>query len=115
MVLPHFCLAQARTALRRLAAKLDALSHYSFAPRPVVEDMEIRANVPALAMEDVAPQVKIDLTTLRGFCLSASISVDPLKSWCLRFSVDAQHGGNVAICKCSSCLCFDCTATAALS
>ena len=46
-----------RTALRRLAAKLDALSHYSFAPRPVVEDMAIRADVPALAMEDVAPQV----------------------------------------------------------
>ena len=51
---------QARTALRRLAAKLDALSHYSFAPRPVVEDMAIRADVPALAMEDVAPQVRHD-------------------------------------------------------
>ncbi len=82
---------QARIALRRLAAKLDALSHYSFAPRPVVEDMAIRADVPALAMEDVAPQV-------RRSRLSSSVvwshwadsetcgSADSCKCACLRMS-----------------------------
>ncbi len=42
---------------QELFAKLDALSHFHFAPKPVVEDMAVRAEVPALAMEEVAPQV----------------------------------------------------------
>eukprot|EP00898_Chlorokybus_atmophyticus_P002475 jgi/Chlat1/3228/Chrsp22S03507 len=35
--------------------ELDALSHYHYAPKPVIEDMAVRADVPALALEEVAP------------------------------------------------------------
>ena len=43
--------------LKSLFARLDALSHFHYAPKPIIEDMRVRAEVPALAMEDVAPQV----------------------------------------------------------
>ena len=49
--------AEARLVLRSLFAKLDALSHFHFAPKPVVKDMTVQKEVPALAMEEVAPQV----------------------------------------------------------
>ncbi|KAK9835328.1 hypothetical protein WJX81_002321 [Elliptochloris bilobata] len=48
---------EARALVAALTARLDALSHFHFAPRPVVEDLTVRADVPALAMEEVAPQV----------------------------------------------------------
>ena len=48
---------EARALTRALFAKLDALSHFQYAPKPVIEDLSIRADVPALAMEEVAPQV----------------------------------------------------------
>ena len=44
--------------LQALFARLDALSHFHFAPKPVVEDMAVRAEVPALALEEVAPQAR---------------------------------------------------------
>ena len=50
---------EACALLKALFLKLDALSHFSFAPKPVVEDMAVRADVPALAMEEVAPQVTV--------------------------------------------------------
>lgn len=50
--------AEARGLLKALFLKLDSLSHFSFAPKPIVEDMAVRADVPALAMEEVAPQVR---------------------------------------------------------
>ena len=49
--------AEARMLTRELFAKLDALSHFQYAPKPVIEDLSVKANVPALAMEEVAPQV----------------------------------------------------------
>ena len=48
---------EARMLLKSLFARLDALSHFHYAPKPIIEDMRVRAEVPALAMEDVAPQV----------------------------------------------------------
>ena len=48
---------EARALTRALFAKLDALSHFQYAPKPVIEDLSIRTDVPALAMEEVAPQV----------------------------------------------------------
>ncbi|KAK9841258.1 hypothetical protein WJX74_002726 [Apatococcus lobatus] len=48
---------EARMLLKSLFARLDALSHFHYAPKPIIEDMQVRAEVPALAMEDVAPQV----------------------------------------------------------
>lgn len=38
-------------------AKLDALSHFSFTPQPTVEEVSVKADAPALMMEEVAPQV----------------------------------------------------------
>lgn len=48
---------EARALLKALFVKLDALSHFHYAPKPVVEEMAVVSEVPALAMEEVAPQV----------------------------------------------------------
>ncbi|KAJ1863788.1 U3 snoRNP protein [Coemansia sp. RSA 2703] len=40
---------------RNLFAQLDALSHFHFAPRPAVADIEIRTSAPALQMEEKLP------------------------------------------------------------
>ncbi|TVU50780.1 hypothetical protein EJB05_02170, partial [Eragrostis curvula] len=45
----------ANSLFKRICLKLDALSHFHFAPKPIIEDMSIQANVPALAMEEIAP------------------------------------------------------------
>ena len=50
--------AEARALVAALTTKLDALSHFHFAPKPVVEDLAVRADVPALALEEVAPQAR---------------------------------------------------------
>ena len=47
---------EARLLWAALAPRLDALSHFVHAPKPVVEDLSVRpADLPALAMEEVAP------------------------------------------------------------
>ncbi|KAJ1723828.1 U3 snoRNP protein [Coemansia erecta] len=40
---------------RNLFTQLDALSHFHFAPRPAVADIEIRTSAPALQMEEKLP------------------------------------------------------------
>jgi len=35
--------------------KLDALTHFHFAPKPVVEDLNVRSDVAAVVMEEAAP------------------------------------------------------------
>ncbi|TVU50756.1 hypothetical protein EJB05_02145 [Eragrostis curvula] len=45
----------ANSLFNRICLKLDALSHFHFAPKPIIEDTSIQANVPALAMEEIAP------------------------------------------------------------
>ncbi|KAG6514297.1 hypothetical protein ZIOFF_024647 [Zingiber officinale] len=47
--------SMAAMLFKKIPLKLDALSHFHFAPKPVIEDMSIQVNVPALAMEEVAP------------------------------------------------------------
>uniref|UniRef100_A0A7S3DYA6 U3 small nucleolar ribonucleoprotein protein MPP10 n=1 Tax=Entomoneis paludosa TaxID=265537 RepID=A0A7S3DYA6_9STRA len=45
-----------KTLFANLCSKLDALSNYHFAPRPVAEEAEVRAVAkPAIAMEEVLP------------------------------------------------------------
>ncbi|KXZ52911.1 hypothetical protein GPECTOR_8g29 [Gonium pectorale] len=47
--------AEARAMFKALSFKLDALSRLHFAPKPVVEDMTVRSEVPAIAMDEAAP------------------------------------------------------------
>ncbi|KAH7440693.1 hypothetical protein KP509_03G006200 [Ceratopteris richardii] len=49
---------------KALCVKLDALSHFHFTPKPVIEDMAVRQDVPALAMEEVAPLMVSDAQML---------------------------------------------------
>ncbi|KAM4107340.1 hypothetical protein ACJW30_04G135400 [Castanea mollissima] len=55
---------EASMLFKKLCLKLDALSHFHFAPKPVIEDMSIQANVPALAMEEIAPVAVSDAAML---------------------------------------------------
>ncbi|KAG6510368.1 hypothetical protein ZIOFF_028378 [Zingiber officinale] len=55
---------KATMLFKKISLKLDALSHFHFAPKPVIEDMSIQVNVPALAMEEVAPLVASDAAML---------------------------------------------------
>ncbi|KAG6509699.1 hypothetical protein ZIOFF_027699 [Zingiber officinale] len=55
---------EATMLFKKICLKLDALSHFHFAPKPVIEDMSIQVNVPALAMEEVAPLAVSDATML---------------------------------------------------
>lgn len=58
---------EAKNLMKELFGKLDALSHFHYAPKPVIEEMQVRADVPALAMEEVAPQVGM----LAIYCVAA--------------------------------------------
>ena len=49
--------SECRILLKSLFAKLDALSHFHFAPKPIIKEMSVQKEVPALAMEEIAPQV----------------------------------------------------------
>ncbi|XP_078177792.1 U3 small nucleolar ribonucleoprotein isoform X2 [Carex rostrata] len=55
---------EAEMLFKKICSKLDALSHFHFAPKPVIEDMSIQANVPALAMEEIAPIAVSDAAML---------------------------------------------------
>lgn len=48
-------LQEAKQLFGELCGKLDALSHFHFAPKPVVEELVVKAEVPALAMEEALP------------------------------------------------------------
>lgn len=55
---------EATGLFKALCIKLDALSHFHFTPKPVIEDMAVRSDVPALAMEEVAPLMVSDAQML---------------------------------------------------
>ena len=64
---------EARNLMKDLFGKLDALSHFHYAPKPVIEEMQVRADVPALAMEEVAPQVSNAVPVLGWAVLCCAI------------------------------------------
>ena len=47
-----------RALTQALFAKLDALSHFHYAPFKPAEDLSVRPDVASLAAEEVAPQVR---------------------------------------------------------
>ncbi|KAG6486936.1 hypothetical protein ZIOFF_055517 [Zingiber officinale] len=55
---------EATMLFKKISLKLDALSHFHFAPKSVIEDMSIQVNVLALAMEEVAPLAVSDAAML---------------------------------------------------
>ncbi|KAI9152845.1 hypothetical protein LWI28_002044 [Acer negundo] len=55
---------EASMLFKKLCLKLDALSHFHFTPKPFIEDMSIQMNVPALAMEEIAPIAVSDAAML---------------------------------------------------
>ncbi|CAK8563028.1 unnamed protein product [Lathyrus sativus] len=55
---------EASILFKKICLKLDALSHFNFAPKPVIEDMCFQTNVPALAMEEIAPVAVSDAAML---------------------------------------------------
>ncbi|CAI8609906.1 unnamed protein product [Vicia faba] len=55
---------EASILFKKICLKLDALSHFNFAPKPIIEDMSFQTNVPALAMEEIAPAAVSDAAML---------------------------------------------------
>jgi len=51
-------------AFQRLCRKLDALTHFHYAPKPVVADVQINTNVPAIHMEEILPLAMSQVKTL---------------------------------------------------
>ena len=47
-----------------LTAKLDALTNFHFAPKPLQEDLQVKSNLPAMAMEEITPVTTSDATLL---------------------------------------------------
>ena len=51
---------EAKSLFKALTTKLDALSHFHFAPKPVMEEMAVKVDAPALEAEEVAPAMASD-------------------------------------------------------
>lgn len=56
---------EARKLFKELSLSLDALTHFHFAPKPVIEEMEIKVDVPAIVMEEALP-VRVSDATMKA-------------------------------------------------
>ncbi|GAX81661.1 hypothetical protein CEUSTIGMA_g9089.t1 [Chlamydomonas eustigma] len=55
---------EAKAIFQALVSKLDALSHFHFAPKPVLEELAVRTDVAAVLMEEAAP-VAVSAASMR--------------------------------------------------
>lgn len=88
--------SQARLLLKGLFAKLDALSHFHFAPKPIIKEMTVQSEVPALAMEEVAPQV-IRPQTLIPDSEVSECAVYDCDLWCCCYEISLGLWGTSEI------------------
>lgn len=79
---------------KKLSSKLDALSHLGLAAKPVITDLEVKVDAPAIAMEEAAP-VMVSAAALKApeeaaqvtlsFCLLAVKDLLPMSHCVLPF------------------------------
>lgn len=80
---------------KKLSSKLDALSHLGLAAKPVIADLEVKVDVPAIAMEEAAP-VMVSTASLKApeeaaaqvslcCCLLADRDLLPMNHYALLF------------------------------
>jgi len=57
---PWLLVLEVHALFMALTTKLDALSHFHFAPKPVTEELTVKVDAPALEAEEVAPAMVSD-------------------------------------------------------
>ncbi|KAK9108116.1 hypothetical protein Syun_024127 [Stephania yunnanensis] len=62
---------------KKICLKLDALSHFHFTPKPIVEDMSIQSNIPALAMEEVTICLSYVVQSIAPMAISDAAMLAP--------------------------------------
>ncbi|CAI5528981.1 unnamed protein product [Closterium sp. Naga37s-1] len=97
---------EAARMFKHLCTKLDALSHFHFAPKPIMDDIDVTANVPAIAMEEVAPVAVSTASMLAPeespFCLNSpntfplSPALAPLHGACAGEKAEDQKTSQAA-------------------